>query len=511
MGSRTAEVVVVGAGFAGLAAAQVLGRAQRDVLVLGSGPTRNAEAEHAHNVLTRDGTPPGELLRLGLAEVEALSTVSLEEADVVAVAPGDAGRLRVHVHAGTSARTSAEEIQAEIVLLATGARDTLPEVPGLAALWGRRAHSCPFCDGAAYARRRLLVLAEEVKGAHLRTMLAGWTDQVRVVDPATVGQLDEHGDEVTARLVDGEVIAADGIFVGVTPVPRVNCVAGMALARRGPYLAVDGDGRTTHPRLRAAGDCAWRAGDTMPGGQVVAAMAAGSRAAFRIVFDRLGVTPPEPPPFEMPRTAPGPEERTPAQFWDDHYGRSEQVWSGKPNQRLVDEVAGLTPGTALDLGCGEGADAVWLAEQEWRVVATDVSATALERGARAAAEHGVAGLIDWQHHDLGSSFPEGAFDLVVAAYLLSPIAIPRAAILRSAAAAIRPGGSLVILGHTALPPWADQDPTVHFASFEEELAALELDPLEWAVETAEEYERTVTSPDGATATRVDTILRIRRR
>lgn len=507
MDSKTVEVVVVGAGFAGLAAAQVLGRAQRDVLVLGSGPTRNAESAHAHNVLTRDGTAPSELLRLGRAEVAALPTVALAESHVVAVEVHDAEGLRVRTGDGDG-----EELGAELVLLATGARDTLPAVPGLAGLWGRRAHSCPFCDGAGYAGRRLLVLADQVKGPHLGALLAGWTGQVRVVDPAAVEQLDEHGGDVTARLLDGEVVTADGVFVGVTPVPRLDCVSGLPLARRGPYLAVDGDGRTTHPRLRAAGDCAWRAGDSMPGGQVVAAMAAGSRAAFRIVFDRLGVAPPDPPPIETPRTAPDPDdERTTAQFWDDRYGQAERVWSGKPNQRLVDDVGGLTPGTALDLGCGEGADAVWLAEQGWQVVATDVSATALERGARAAAERGVDARIDWQRHDLATSFPEGAFDLVVAAYLLSPVALPRGAILRSAAAAVRRGGQLVILGHRGLPPWAEPNPAVHFATFEEELATLDLAPLAWAVEVAEEYERLVTAPDGATGTRVDTLLRIRRR
>ncbi|MDQ3974750.1 MAG: NAD(P)/FAD-dependent oxidoreductase [Actinomycetota bacterium] len=505
MGSRAVEVVVVGAGFAGLAAAQVLGRAQREVLVLGSGPTRNAEAQHAHNVLTRDGTPPGELIRLGRAEVEALPTVRLEEMHVVAVQPGEADRLRVRTHAA--------EIDAEIVLLATGARDLLPEVPGLTALWGRRAHSCPFCDGEAYAGRRLLVLADDTKGAHYRALLAGWTDQVTVVDPSTVVTIDERGGDVVARLDNDEVAVADGVFVGVTPVPRVDCVAGMALARRGPYLAVDGDGRATHPRLWAAGDCAWRAGDSAPGGQVVAAMAAASRAAAGIVLDRLGVQLPDPPPVEGPRTAAvaGQPTSSAAQFWEDFYGQAHRVWSGKPNQRLVQEVGGLTPGTALDLGCGEGADAIWLAQQGWRVVATDVSATALQRGARAAAQQGVHDRIDWQRRDLGASFPDGDFDLVIAAYLLSPVAIPRAAILRSAASAVRSGGTLVILGHTALPPWKDPDPTVHFATLEEELATLDLAPLDWTVEVAEEYERLVTAPDGVPATRVDTILLIRRR
>ena len=296
MEMRTAEVVVIGAGFAGLAAAQVLGRAQRQVLVLGAGPTRNAEAEHAHNLLTRDGTPPAELLRLGREEVETLPTVRLEEAHVVAVMAGADERL----HVGTA---GGDEIRAEAVLLTTGARDTLPEVRGLPALWGRRAHSCPFCDAEAYAGQRLLVLADEERGAHAQAMLGGWTDRVTRADPGGVAHIGLVDGDVVAQLTDGSSIVADGVFVGVTPVPRLDCVADLPLARRGPYLATDGGGRTTHPRLWAAGDCTWRASDAAPGGMVVAAMASAAQAAASIVLDRVGVQRPAPPPLVEPASS----------------------------------------------------------------------------------------------------------------------------------------------------------------------------------------------------------------
>jgi thioredoxin reductase len=294
MAGRTYEVVVIGAGFAGLAAAQVLGRAQRTVLVLGSGPTRNAEAEHAHNVLTRDGTPPGELIRLGRAEVEALPTVTFEERSVRAVESVDEG-----LHVRTS---DGEAIAANAVLLATGARDVLPGIPGLEHVWGRRAHSCPFCDGAAYADRRVLVIADDARAAHVRPLLGGWTDQLTVADPSAVAALDEVDGDVVAHLADGDDVVADGVFVAVTPVPGLDCVAGLPLAHRGPFLAIDGEGRTTHPRLWAAGDCAWRTGDAGPGGQVIAAMAAGARAAVSIVFDLLDVEVPKPPPVMTPES-----------------------------------------------------------------------------------------------------------------------------------------------------------------------------------------------------------------
>ena len=293
MEEPTVEVVVVGAGFAGLAAAQVLGRAQREVVLLGTGPTRNAEAEHAHNVLTRDGTPPAELLRLGLDEVRKLPTVTVREEHVDAVRDDDGQHLHVALAGG-------EELSAQVVLLATGARDALPEVPGLAALWGKRAHSCPFCDAEAYAGRRLLILSDGSKSPHAMQLLAGWTRDLTHVDPADVADIGLAGGDVVARLHDGREMTADGVFVAVTPVPRVQSVAGLPLARRGPYLAVDGEGRTSHPRLWAAGDCAWKHGEGNPGGQVIASMAAGARAATWIVFDRLGIEPPPPPPVEDP-------------------------------------------------------------------------------------------------------------------------------------------------------------------------------------------------------------------
>src|SRR5918994_591290 len=90
-------------------------------------------------------------------------------------------------------------------------------------------------------------------------------------------------------------------------------------------------------------------------------------------------------------------------FWEDHYRRRERVWSGRPNAVLVDVAGSLQPGTALDLGCGEGGDAIWLAQQGWRVRAVDVSATALDRAAAEAATAGVVDRIDFHRPALWSS------------------------------------------------------------------------------------------------------------
>ena len=133
----------------------------------------------------------------------------------------------------------------------------------------------------------------------------------------------------------------------------------------------------------------------------------------------------------------------PAEYWEDFYGR-ERRWSGKPNASLQEEVAGLEAGTALDLGCGEGGDAIWLATQGWKVTGTDISQTALDVAAGHAAEAGVT--VAWERHDLSISQPAGTFDLVTTSFLHSKVELPRARILRAAAEAVGPGGTLLVVG-----------------------------------------------------------------
>jgi ubiquinone/menaquinone biosynthesis C-methylase UbiE len=91
--------------------------------------------------------------------------------------------------------------------------------------------------------------------------------------------------------------------------------------------------------------------------------------------------------------------------WEERYSGAETIWSGNPNAQLVAEVSGLTPGTALDVGCGEGGDAIWLARRGWRVTGADFSANGLARAARHAAAAGVADRIDWWQVMPGRSWP----------------------------------------------------------------------------------------------------------
>jgi 2-polyprenyl-3-methyl-5-hydroxy-6-metoxy-1,4-benzoquinol methylase len=189
------------------------------------------------------------------------------------------------------------------------------------------------------------------------------------------------------------------------------------------------------------------------------------------------------------------------QFWEGFYQRQERIWSGNANPVLVDVASTLSPGTALDVGCGEGGDAIWLAQQGWQVTAVDVSSTALNRATIEAKNAGVASHIDFQQHDLASTFPAGTFDLVSAQYLQSPVEFPRERVLQAAARAVTPGGILLIVEHAQNPLPAP----------EKILTMLNLIPSEWHTERAETAQRQATGPQARhTAIMTDNIIIIRR-
>lgn len=201
------------------------------------------------------------------------------------------------------------------------------------------------------------------------------------------------------------------------------------------------------------------------------------------------------------------------QFWENFYGQREQVWSGRANPVLVDVVRSLPPGTALDLGCGEGGDAVWLAQQGWRVIAVDVSGSALQRAASLAASAGVAEHITFAQHDLARTFPAGAFDLVSAQYLHSPVDFPRAQVLQAAARVVAPNGLLLIVDHGSAPPWSGDHGAhshPHFPTADGTLASLDLSPEQWYIEQVAARERRATGPNGEVADVTDNVISVRR-
>ena len=192
--------------------------------------------------------------------------------------------------------------------------------------------------------------------------------------------------------------------------------------------------------------------------------------------------------------------------WDRRYAGRDLIWSAKPNRFLAAETAGLTPGRALDLGAGEGRNAVWLAEQGWQVTALDFSGVALEKGERLAREREVT--VVWATADLREYVPphEG-FDLVVLLYVHLPGA-ERAAVHARAAGAVAPGGTLLVVGHDrsniAEGHGGPQDPAILFTP--EEVAG-QVAGLE--VVRAERVRRSVALPDGEVEA-IDALVRARR-
>lgn len=210
-------------------------------------------------------------------------------------------------------------------------------------------------------------------------------------------------------------------------------------------------------------------------------------------------------------TAPGPSPS--ADFWEPRYAGAGPAWGRQPNPRLVEVVSALAlrPGLALDLGCGHGGDALWLASLGWHVTATDVSRTAVGRVATAAVEGRLRHRVSAERHDLSRTLPDGTFHLVYACYFHSPVPLDRDGILRGAAERVRPGGRFVVIDHASAAPWSwrPDGAQPRFPAPAQTLAGLGLGPG-WETETYERAQRVATGPDGQTATVADNIIVTRR-
>lgn len=196
--------------------------------------------------------------------------------------------------------------------------------------------------------------------------------------------------------------------------------------------------------------------------------------------------------------------------WDEFYGNADAIWSGRVNPQLVTETTDLSPGTALDVGCGEGADALWLAQRGWRVTAVDISPLALRRAAAHAesADPDAAARITWVQADLDDWAPaERSFDLVSAQFMQLPSA-QRDTVWRRLAGSVTAGGSLLVVGHHVSDLGTNQKhpmPDMFYTS--DEVAAV-LDKAEWDVVVSEN--RPVVHADSHGMTIADTVLLARR-
>jgi thioredoxin reductase/SAM-dependent methyltransferase len=515
---RHCDVGVIGGSAAGLAAALQLGRQRRSVIVVDAGEPRNAPAAHMHSYLGREGIPPSELSNLGREEVRSYGG-EVVAGSVSRVTRTDSG-FRVELVGGHS-------IVARRVLAATGLVDDLPEIDGLAEHWGRDVIHCPFCHGFEVRDRRIVQIVTHPMGLHTAGLFRQLSAHLTVVLDDAVAAEDSELDSLRAagvdvlhgqasRIVsstDGKVVAveltdharidADAVVVG--PRFRVRAEPFLSLGLRpaahpdglGDFLETDATGETAVPGLYAAGNV------TDPSQQALQAAADGSRVGAMISFSLA---------HDDIRAAARPSANE--ADWDHRYS-SERMWSGNPNGTLVNEISGLTPGHALDVGAGEGGDAVWLAAQGWSVTASDISQRALDR---VSAEAERAGLCVQCHHadaNALDAFPTAGFDLVSAQYASIPRTPDRRGV-RNLLNAVAPGGTLLIVSHDLEPMRAPINTLAHSRPFDpdayvrvDDFAAALGDSAEWDIEVNEMRPR----PAGATTASHhtdDVVLRARR-
>ncbi|MDX3642122.1 class I SAM-dependent methyltransferase [Streptomyces sp. MB09-02B] len=194
--------------------------------------------------------------------------------------------------------------------------------------------------------------------------------------------------------------------------------------------------------------------------------------------------------------------------WDGRYAERQQLWSGRPNGALVAETASLAPGRVLDVGCGEGADALWLARGGWDVTALEVSGVALERAAEHARDAGLT--VHWVHAELTrASLPPASFDLVSAQYP-ALLRTPDAAAERALLAAVAPGGVLLLVHHAGMETQQAHESGFDPADYVWPSMVRELLDDDWEVQIDEQRPRV--APDGGAGAHHtdDLVLRVRR-
>ncbi len=295
--SEEVELLIVGGGPAGLAAALVAGRARRRVVLVDGGEPRNAVAPAIHGFLSRDGVLPAEFRHIGRAQLEPYDTVRVRDGEVTAIT-GACGAFRATLAEGGT-------VAARRVLLTTGLVDVLPDVPGLRERWGRGVHHCPYCDGYERRDRPWGVIADEPTVFDYAHFLRGWTASVTlftlgqaprgeavtkleragvVLETAAIARVipgpDEHLEAV--ELEDGRRVAVSSLWVRPAQRQRALTAAlGLALADDGGVRR-DEHGETPTPGLYVAGDLAEGASQ-----QALQAAADGARVVMTIVHELI--------------------------------------------------------------------------------------------------------------------------------------------------------------------------------------------------------------------------------
>lgn len=288
------DVVIIGAGAAGLSAALVLARAQANVLLIDAGEPRNAAATHMHGFISRDGIPPAEFLEMGRREVAGYGGIILS-ASVQAIDARDDGYFTVTL--GDSTVKTARAL-----LVATGLTDELPHVPGLRDRWGTLVHHCPYCHGFEVLNQKIAVIGGPMREMSLRQagLLRRFTDdvtfvtngveltpvdrhrltsfEVRVVDGTVSHLLGRPGTLDGVALIDGTTIECEAAFIAPRQQPNDGLLRslGCEINPDAGLVATDEFGQTSVPGVWAAGNV------VTPSAQVITAAGAGSASAIAI-------------------------------------------------------------------------------------------------------------------------------------------------------------------------------------------------------------------------------------
>jgi len=275
------DAVVIGGGPAGLQAALTLGRMRYDTLLFDSGRYRNETVAHAHNLIANDGRAPGALRASARDELARYDTVALRDDEVVAVT-GRAGGFAVTTAGGAVS-------QARALVLATGMRDDLPPIPGLAEAWGREVAQCPFCHGHELTGRPVGILGVEPHAGFMRGMLERIASHLIVIAPDDLVRVEPVPAGLRLHLGDGTAHDVGGLFVAATPrqaAPFAEQLGCRILPSGG--VEIDELGRTSVPGVYAGGDLAHTAALPGPMVSIAAAIAAGQLAAASVVRDGAG-------------------------------------------------------------------------------------------------------------------------------------------------------------------------------------------------------------------------------
>lgn len=263
------DTVIIGAGPGGLSAAMMLGRARRKVLVLDDGTPRNRFTSHMHAVIGFDGATPDELLRQGRLQL-AQYDVTFAVATVTAV--DDLSNILL-------VRASSKSFRTRTLISAAGARDELADIDGLHDLWGKKVLHCPYCHGWEVRDQRLAVIATQSMGLFQAELLRQWSPNLTafiadagIIDDTVLRRIEARGTAVNPERVtavstredgtvdilteDGGMTTVDAIFTGSTLAARDTYLPEILRRSESGFLELDGDGRTSHEKMWAAGNAA---------------------------------------------------------------------------------------------------------------------------------------------------------------------------------------------------------------------------------------------------------------